>query len=206
LGIREMSQFFESVCRSVRIPVMIQDADFTGSGLPAKFFIDIAEHCSNLQFAKLENVLPGEKAADIIRASHGRIQILYGLGGVALLDGLAHGAMGVMPGPALVELYARIFRLFDQDRLHEARTLFYRLLPYLSFALQHLELGMQLEKRVLKKRGLFPSDKSREPTLHLDPPYQQQMDQLVDDAVSVCEQVRAAGSEAAAGEAVRPVG
>jgi 4-hydroxy-tetrahydrodipicolinate synthase len=192
LGLREMSGFYESVCRSVRIPVMIQDADFTGSGLPAKLFLDLAERCPNMQLAKLENVLPGEKAAEIIRLSQGRIQVLYGLGGVALLDGLAHGAVGVMPGPACIEIYARIFQLFDQGRWKEAKALFYRLLPYLSFALQHLELGMQLEKRALKKRGLFPSDRLREPTLHLDQPYQDQMDQLVDDALGVCEQARAA--------------
>lgn len=192
LGLREMSGFYESVCRCVRGPVMIQDADFTGPGLPAKLFVDVSERCPNMQFAKLENVLPGEKAAEIIQLSKGRIQVLYGLGGVALLDGLRHGAVGVMPGSPFVEIYARIFQLFDQGRLAEARTLFYRLQPCLSFASQHLELGIQLGKRALKKRGLFPSDRLREPTLHLDRPYQDQMDQLIEMALSICEQVRSA--------------
>jgi len=192
LGLGEMVTFYESVCRSVKIPVMIQDADFTGAGLPAKLFVDLAGRCPNLQFAKLEIVLPGAKATEIIQLSGGRLQVLYGLGGVALMDGLAHGAVGVMPGTAVVEIYARIFSLYDQGHRQKAQALFNRLLPYLSFALQHLELVLQLDKRVLKKRGVFPSDRVREPTLHLDQRYQEQMDSLVDDAIHACEQARAA--------------
>jgi len=195
LGLREMSTFYESICRSVRIPVMIQDADFTGTGLPAKLFVQLSERCPNLEFAKLEIVLPGWKSTEIIQLSEGRLQVLYGLGGVALMDGLAHGAVGVMPGPALIEIYARIFHLFDEGRFKETKTLFYCLQPYLTFALQHLELAVQMEKRVLKRRGLFPSDRVREPTLHLDQEYQIQMDELVEDVVRACEEARTAQAE-----------
>ncbi len=195
LGLREMTAFYESVCQSVKIPVMIQDADFTGSGLPAKLFVHLAERCPNFQFAKLEIVLPGSKATEIVRLSEGRLQVLYGLGGVALMDGLAHGAVGVMPGAALIEIYARVFQLFDEGRLQEAKALFYRLLPYLIFALQHLELAVHIEKRVLKRRGLFSSDRTREPTLHLDQAYQKQMDELVEEVVQTCEEARAALAE-----------
>lgn len=193
LGLGEMSTFYESVCRSVKIPVMIQDADFTGGGLPAKLFVQLAERCPNLEFAKLEIVLPGWKATEIIRLSEGRLQVLYGLGGIALIDGFAHGAVGVMPGAALVELYARIFHLHDEGRAGEAKALFNRLQPYLIFALQHLELAIQIEKRTLKRRGIFPSDRVREPTLHLDQKYQEQMDDLVEDAVRACDEAKTAG-------------
>jgi len=200
-----MSAFYESVCRSVKVPVMIQDADFTGAGLPAKLFINLAERCPNLEFAKLEIVLPGEKAAEIIQLSQGKLQVLYGLGGVALMDGLAHGAVGVMPGVAFVEVYARIFQLFDEGRTHEAKTLFYRLQPYLIFALQHLELAIQIEKRALKRRGLFASDRVREPTLHLDRQYQNQMDDLIEDVVRACEDARAAQTGVRKAVAFKPM-
>ncbi len=192
LGLREMTTFYEAVCRSVKIPVMIQDADFTGGGLPARLFVELAERCPNFRFAKLEIVLPGAKATEIIQLSQGKLQVLYGLGGIALMDGLAHGAVGVMPGAALIEVYARIFQLYDEGRQREARALFYRLQPYLIFALQHLELAVYIEKLVLKKRGLFASDRMREPTLHLDRAYQNQMDDLIDDVMLACDEARAA--------------
>jgi 4-hydroxy-tetrahydrodipicolinate synthase len=203
LGLRELLLFYESVCRSVEIPIMIQDADYTGSGLPATLFVDLAERYPNVQFAKLEIPLPGAKAAEIIRLSEGRLQVLYGLGGVALMDGFGHGAAGVMPGTAMVEVYARVFQLFDAGRQDEARRLFYRVQPYLTFAAQHLELGMQLEKRVLRKRGVFPTERLREPTLHLDEAYQAQMDSLAEEAIAACAAVGAAARAPATGATPR---
>ena len=192
LGLREQTIFYQSVCRSVKIPIMLQDADFTGGGLPAKLFVDLAESCPNFEFAKLEIILPGAKCTDIIRLSGGKLQVLYGLAGVSLLDGLAHGATGVMPGPGFVEAYARIFELHDAGRVDEMTALFYRMQPYLVFALQHLEIAIQIEKRVLLRRGIFKSDRVREPTLSLDQAYQKQMDQLADLVIGLCQEIKAA--------------
>lgn len=189
LGVKELTRFYEAVCRSVSIPVMLQDADFTGMGLPAKLFLDLAERCPNFRFAKLEVLIPGAKCAEIIQASGGKLQVLYGLGGVAMLDGLAHGAIAMMPGSAIVDVYGEIFRLYDSGDVEAAKMLFYRLQPYLVFALQHVEIAIQIEKRVLVERGVFPSDRVREPTLHLDDKYEQQMSDLVDLVLGLSREV-----------------
>lgn len=190
LGVKELTVFYEAVCRSVSLPVMLQDADFAGGGLPPKLFVDLAERCPNFLFAKLENLLPGSKCAEIIRLSGGKVQVLYGLGGVAMIDGLKHGATGMMPGSALVDVYARVFQLWDSNHQEEARALFYRVQPYLVFALQHLEVAIQIEKRVLVRRGIFSSDRLREPTLHLDDIYQQEMEGLIDRVMGLCKEVQ----------------
>ena len=74
-------------------------------------------------FAKAEVTLPGSKYAEIIRLSQGKLQLLYGLGGIAMMDGLGHGACAIMPGLALVEVYARIFQLWDGGELDNAKAL-----------------------------------------------------------------------------------
>jgi dihydrodipicolinate synthase/N-acetylneuraminate lyase len=191
LGVTELVTFYEAVCRSVKIPIMLQDADFTGAGLPARLFVELAERCPNFQFAKLEVLLPGSKCEEIIRLSGGKLQVLYGLGGIAMMDGLAHGATGMMPGAGMVEVYAEIFRRYGTGQVEEARTLHHRLLPYLVFALQHLELAVGIEKRVLCRRGVFPSEQLREPTLHLDDGYQKQMDALVEDVIGLASKIKA---------------
>ena len=191
LGVGELVTFYEAVCRGVTIPVMLQDADFTGAGLPARLFVELAERCHNFAFAKLEVLLPGSKCEEIIRLSGGKLQVLYGLGGVAMMDGLAHGATGMMPGAAVVEVYAEIFRRYGAGQVDAARALHHRLLPYLIFALQHLELALGIEKRVLYRRGIFPSDRRREPTLHLDDEYQKQIEELVDDVIGLADDVKA---------------
>ncbi|MCL5006222.1 MAG: dihydrodipicolinate synthase family protein [Acidobacteria bacterium] len=194
LGVRELTEFYEAVCRSVSIPVMVQDADFTGAGLPAKLFVDLAERCPNFLFAKLEVVLPGKKCAEIIRASGGRLQVLYGMGGIAVIDGLAHGACGIMPGSGLVDVGAEIFRLYDSGDAAGAKALSYRLQPFLVFALQHLELAIYIEKRVLVQRGVFPSDRMRRPTVYLDNEYQKQAEELVSYVIALSRDIQASSA------------
>jgi 4-hydroxy-tetrahydrodipicolinate synthase len=147
---------------------MLQDADFTGAGLPARVFVDLAHRHPNFLFAKLEVLLPGQKCAEIVEQTAGQVQIIYGLGGVAMLDGLAHGASAMMPGAACLEVYVRVYELYLKGQRQEAKALFYRLIPYLTFALQHLEIAVHIEKLVLVKRGILPSARMRRPTVHVD--------------------------------------
>src|SRR5450631_4297648 len=193
LGAPEQAVFFEEVCRNVDLPVMLQDADFAGAGLPASLIVELAERCPTLKFAKLENVLAGAKCADIVRRSGGKVQVLYGMAGIALLDGLAHGAAGVMPGPSFVKAYARVFELYGAGRIEDAKALFYRMQPYLTFSMQHVEIVIQMDKRALVRQGVFSSDRMREPTLHLDQPYQKQMDDLIDLMLGLCDELKPAG-------------
>jgi dihydrodipicolinate synthase/N-acetylneuraminate lyase len=189
LGAREQATFFEQVCRNVNRPVMIQDADFSGGGLPASLVIELAERCPNLQYAKLENVLAGEKCTQIVSMSKGNVQVLYGMAGISILDGLAHGISGVMPGPAFVEIYRHIFDCYRAGDNATANRFSYHLQPYLAFAVQHLELLLQMEKKVLVRRGIFKSAKMREPTVHYDAEYQRLMDELVSLVVKLCDDI-----------------
>ena len=183
-------QHYSQLCDALKIPVMLQDADFTGAGLPARVFVELARKHPNFRFAKLEVLLPGEKCAEIVEQTKGQVQIIYGLGGIAMLDGLAHGASAMMPGAACLEIYVRVYELYQQGRKEEARALFDRLIPYLSFALQHLELAIHIEKRVLHKRGILPSARMRPPTLTLDRTYEAQMDSLVDSVIALSRECR----------------
>lgn len=184
----EIIRHYSRLCESVAIPVMLQDADFTGAGLPAKVFVELALKHPNFRFAKLEVLLPGGKCAEIIEQSKGQVQIIYGLGGVAMMDGLAHGASAMMPGAACLEIYVRVYELYKQGRHGEAGEVFNRLLPYLAFAMQHLELAIHIEKRVMVKRGILPNSRMRQPTLSLGQGYEELMDRLVDSVIALaCE-------------------
>jgi len=192
LSLNELMTFYERVANSVSIPIMIQDADFAGSGIPPKVYADLSQRLPNLKFAKLENPLPGSKCAEIIRESEGRLQVVFGLWGIYMADGLPKGASGIMAGPGIVEVYTRIIRLFDQGKAEESRALLYRAMPYLSFCLQHLESGLALDKRMLKRRGILRNDYLREPHLHLELTHADEMDALISLGLSLCEEIAAA--------------
>jgi len=190
LPAKEIIGYYSQLCDAVKIPVMLQDADFTGAGMPAKVFVELAHKHPNFRFAKLEVTLPGEKCAEIVEQSKGQVQIIYGLGGIAMMDGLAHGASAMMPGAACLEIYVRVYELYRQGRKAEARELFERLIPYLAFALQHLELAIQIEKRVLHKRGILPNSRLRAPTISLGTTYKAQLESLVDSVIALSQQCR----------------
>jgi 2-keto-3-deoxy-L-arabinonate dehydratase len=192
LSLKELIRFYERVADSVGIPIMIQDADFTGSGIPPKVYADLSKRLPNLKFAKLENPLPGAKCAEVIRESEGRLQVVFGLWGIYMADGLPKGAGGIMAGPGIVEVYARIISLFDEGKTVESRNLLYRTMPYLSFCLQHLESGLALDKRMLKRRGILRNEILREPHLHLEETNADEMDALIELGLSLCKEVAAA--------------
>lgn len=181
----EVVDYYSRLCAAVELPVMLQDADFTGAGLGVRIFVELARKHPNFRFAKLEVTLPGSKSAQIIEQSNGQVQIIYGLGGIAMLDGLDHGASAMMPGSACLEVYTRVYDLYRSGAETEAQALFHRLIPYLAFALQHLEVAVHTEKRVLVRRKIFSSARMRRPTLELDEIYSKQIDSLVDDVVNL---------------------
>jgi 4-hydroxy-tetrahydrodipicolinate synthase len=184
-------EFYSRLCDAVTIPVMLQDADFTGAGLPASVFVELAKRHPNFRFAKLEVILPGAKCAEIVEKSQGQVQVVYGLGGIAMLDGLEHGASAMMPGSACLEVYVRTYALYKSGQKSAARELFHRLVPYLAFALQHLELAVHIEKRVMVRRGSLPNARNRQPTIALDESYGREMDLLVDSVVALADECAA---------------
>ncbi|MBI3668005.1 MAG: dihydrodipicolinate synthase family protein [Acidobacteria bacterium] len=187
----EIVEFYSRLCNRLTIPVMLQDADFTGAGLPASVFVDLAKKHENFLFTKLEIILPGQKCAEIIERTGGRVQVIYGLGGIAMMDGLFRGASAFMPGAAVLEVYVQTYQLYKAGRKDEAEALFSRLLPYLAFALQHLELAVGMEKRAMARRGIIPHHRMRHPTLSFDPAGEQQIEQLVTQAVNLANECRA---------------
>jgi 2-keto-3-deoxy-L-arabinonate dehydratase len=187
-------EYYSRICDQITIPVMLQDADFTGAGLPAPIFAEISRRHQNFLFAKLEIVMPGQKCAEIIEKTDGRVQIIYGLGGIAMMDGLYRGASAFMPGAAVLELYVRTYNLYRQGKKNEAKALFSRLIPYLAFVLQHLELAVGTEKRVLERRGIIRSARMRHPSLSFDAAGEQQIDEIASEAVALAGECRASMS------------
>jgi hypothetical protein len=76
--------------------------------------------------------------------------------------------------------------------MEKAKALFYRLVPYLTFALQHLELAITIEKQVLLRRGIISSGRLRAPTLEFDAAYSGQIAELAGMVISLTEECRIA--------------
>jgi len=98
------------------------------------------------------------------------------------------------PGAAVLEVYVRAYRLYCDRRMTEAKAFFNRLIPYLSFVLQHLELAVGTEKRIMAKRGIIDHHRMRHPSLAFDAATEELIGETADLAIALCEEAKGAAA------------
>lgn len=165
-----------SVCRHIRtvlravapIPVIVQYAPAqTGAGLTVDVLDQLREECPNLVGVKVESQPPG-RLVTALRERAPELFALVGYGGVQLPDAVARGAAGVQPGCSFVELYLDIWDRYRRGESRRAEEQHARLLPYLAYWMQHVELIIAAEKLISFRRGLIASPTCRAPGWRLD--------------------------------------
>lgn len=149
-------------------PALVQVAPSqTGTTLDADSLTSLAVHSPNLVQVKVESTPPGRLIAAIGESGSGLTSVV-GYAGVQLPDALARGAVGVQPGCSFVELYLKFWALWHGGEREAARAIHSRMLPYLSYWMQGVELIVAAEKRISYLRGWIPTDTCRQPGYELD--------------------------------------
>jgi 4-hydroxy-tetrahydrodipicolinate synthase len=157
-----------AVLDAVDVPVIIQYAPaLTGTSLDAPSLSQLARAHPNLAMVKVESTPPGRLIADLA-AGDPPLPALVGYAGLQLPDALRRGAVGVQPGSSFTEVYIEIWRAWDAGMQEEAFELHRRLLPYVAYWMQHVELIIQAEKTILARRGIIAGDRCRAPGWALD--------------------------------------
>lgn len=152
----DLLDYARTICRAVKLPVLIQDFNPGGPTVGGEFARRLADECSNFRYLKLEESLMGPKIRGIIQATEGRIGVLEGWGGMYLLDLIPAGICGLMPGLGVADLLAQIWHAAHGHQHDEATAMFQVVLPQIMYALQHSELFNWVEKRLLAARGVLP--------------------------------------------------
>ncbi len=178
-----------SIAQSVDLPLMLQDADFAGSGLAVSLLVRMKKEIPNLQYAKIESVLPGQRYSELLEATDGQLKILCGWAGMYMLDALERGACGVMPGCGLLEIYDLVYRSLSEGNLARAHSLFFKLLPTIVFSMQDIELINLFDKTVLEARGVIASANLREPTRRLDAQYLKEVQEYCKYGLELLEEL-----------------
>lgn len=149
-------------------PVVLQYAPAqTGTALDPGLIATIAADHGNLAFVKVEATPPGRLIA-ALRDTSPSVPALVGYGGLQLMDALRRGAVGVQPGCSFTELYLQIWAKWESGDLDSATVLHTRMVPYLSYWMQSVELIVAAEKLVSMRRGLTRSPLCRRPAYSLD--------------------------------------
>ena len=174
-------EHLKRVIGSVKIPVIVQYAPVqTGVRISPEVFIKLNETLPNAEFVKVETQPPGRYVSQLIERSQGRLKSLVGYAGVQMPDVLARGAVGIQPGCSFTEIYIELWRLWQTDKTG-FQTFHNKLLPYINYWMQGVELIIKVEKVILKQRGIIASDYCRSSAYALDERETAQIENFISD-------------------------
>jgi len=174
-------EHLKRVIGSVKIPVIVQYAPMqTGVRLLPEMFLKLRDALPNADFIKVETQPPGKYVSQLVERSQGTLKSLVGYAGVQMPDVLARGAVGIQPGCSFTEIYMELWRLWQTNK-NAFLVLHNKLLPYISYWMQGVELIVKVEKVILKRRGIIASDYCRSPCYTLDEREQAQIEQFMSD-------------------------
>jgi 2-keto-3-deoxy-L-arabinonate dehydratase len=165
----DLLRYFRRVCGGLRGPVLIQDFNPGGPTVGADFARALQADCPNFRYLKLEDPLMGPRVRAILEATRGEIGVLEGWGGMYMMELLPTGICGVMPGVPLLRILDRVYRARREGNAEQAYAGYQTALPFIVFTLQHMELFLHVEKRLLQRMGLIEHAHVREATIRPDP-------------------------------------
>jgi 4-hydroxy-tetrahydrodipicolinate synthase len=139
---RAILDHLAAILEAVDLPVIIQIVPgLTGTNLDAESIRGLAAAHPSLRMVKVESTPPGRMIADLA-AGDPPLPALVGYAGVQLPDALRRGVVGVQPGCSFTELYLAVWRAWDAGEHDQALDVHRRLLPYISYWMQNVELVM----------------------------------------------------------------
>ncbi len=185
----DIVEYCASVAAATPRPILIQDFNPGGPTMDPSLVAEILDRCDNLRFVKLEDPMMVDRLIAIRSITEGRIGILEGWGGLYMLEGVAAGIDGIMPGAAIADLLDSVLTAAVSEQRERAHDLFGSLLPFIGFGLQDFELFLQFEKRTLARRGLIASPTVRALTRTPSPAILAHIDFLIDQVERLATEV-----------------
>jgi 4-hydroxy-tetrahydrodipicolinate synthase len=157
-GLADLSllrRHFGALAQATDLPLILQDAQIT---VAPGDIATLAAELPTLQYVKEEAADSGHRITALRRLAGDRLGILSG--GSYLLDDLARGAQGAIPGSVGVADLARAYTCFQGGDEVAARASFNHFLPLSFWRRQFPLLGA---KEVLRRQGIFKVAALREP-------------------------------------------
>jgi 4-hydroxy-tetrahydrodipicolinate synthase len=183
----DLLRYCGRIADAVSCPVLIQDFNPGGSTIGAAFIDQLHRQHGNFRYAKLEEPLIVDKVVRIRDRVGNAVGILEGWGGYYMLEAIPAGICGIMPGVPICELLYRVYLARRAGEDGRAYDLFGSLLPFINFTLQDFELFLQVEKRLLVRRGLFAGAVCRSLSFSPSVAVAQHIDFLLEQMVRVME-------------------
>lgn len=161
-----MKGYFSRIADSVGIPVIVQDASgYVGQPIPVSTQAELFHQFGpEKMLFKPEANPTGPILSELRDATGGRAVVFEGSGGIHLPDSHRRGVAGTMPALDLLDGIVAMWRALSCGDMETVDRLHHPVAAIVSFQLQAgLDGFLAIEKHLLVRRGLFASDRRREP-------------------------------------------
>lgn len=183
LPLDALHDYFSTLANAVPVPLIVQDASsYVGSSIPTEFYVRLLDEYGPQKILfKPEGAPIGPNISDLRDASDRRACMFDGSGGILLIDAFRRGVKGTMPGVDLLDGIAAMWNAMKNDDYPTAYRIYFPICALVALQLQAgLDGFLAIEKYILVKRGLFTSDRRRQPnSWTLDAETQAEVDRLL---------------------------
>lgn len=180
-GDDELLRYFTVIATSVSIPLIVQDASgYMGHSLSIALQARLHAELGGRVMFKPEAPPIGLRLTRLLEATGGQASVFEGTGGLHLIDSFRRGVVGTMPAGDVVWALAALWRALRGGDFPRA----YRIAGPLALLVSlqtSLDSFVAIEKHLLVRQGVLPSDRMRGPVADvLDAPGRREADRLLD--------------------------
>lgn len=184
LPLTALHEYFSTLADAVPVPLIVQDASsYVGAAIPTDFYVGLLDKYGPEKILFKPEAAPiGPNLSKLRDASGGRARMFDGSGGILLMDAFRRGIVGTMPGTDLLDGIVALWNSLKAGDDVRAYRIYFPICAIVALQLQAgLDGFLAIEKYILVQRGLFTTDRRREPNAWtLDIETQQEVDRLLE--------------------------
>jgi len=147
--------FYRELSAAITLPIFVQNVDPPyGVRMPGSFVARLIREIPRVDWVKEETLPTGWAMTAEIEESGPKLRgVMGGAAGRFLFDEYRRGSRGFMPACEVTDVHVQVWNALDSGNEAQARRLFERLLPVLSFEAR----AGGVPKAILKRRGVIAS-------------------------------------------------
>jgi len=151
-----LTEYFTAITSVSKLPLIIQ---VSSPALTVDYLIELARRLPTFRYVKEEQRPVPPRIDRYVAEAKGMLTPMTGGGSRNLLNEMARGSKGTMPGAGFADIQAQIWEWYRAGKKKEARDLFGRML---MMAVLELHTGYVVQKEILRRRGVFRSVQMRD--------------------------------------------
>ncbi|MBM4001329.1 MAG: dihydrodipicolinate synthase family protein [Planctomycetes bacterium] len=158
--------YFSAIADCVSIPLIVQDASsYVGQAIPIAVHVELVRRFGPDKILFKPEAPPlGPNVTALREATDHRARIFEGSGGMALVDSHRRGVAGTMPGMEFLEGILALWNALERNDDDAAYRIAFPIGALVAIQIQAgLDGFLAIEKYVLNAKGLFATDRRREP-------------------------------------------